>query len=279
MSDEPIEEVTEEAIPSNNGVETPVLQEETPASEPVEPPQPGTPEYTEAVEKRIGKVKSQQYKAEARAEILQQELDRINSQQTASQTPVAPTVNFNEVEPAEASYDDYNKYIKDLASWQFHKEHATYTANANQQSIQEKAVKMEKDFNSMVAESKIVDDHPDFYDKMRFVNLVPGIRETVLTSEKAPELAMHLANNPELMRDLNSLDPLVAARKLGAIEAKLSGKIGKKTVTSAPQPLSPVSTEGGAIIEDSPKNIDDWMKKRREQKLAKITQNVNGGRI
>jgi hypothetical protein len=107
---------------------------------------------------------------------------------------------------------------------------------------------------------------------------VPGIHEAVLTSEKGPELALHLANNPEIMRELNSLPPLVAARKLGTIEATLSRKVEKKTVSNAPDPLTPVNTDTSAVTEENPKDINDWMKKRKERELAKITEQVNGGK-
>ena len=81
------------------------------------------------------------------------------------------------------------------------------------------------------------------------------------------------------MRDLNTLSPLVAARRLGGIEAKLSGKIEKKTVSNAPDPLKTVNTDTSVVTEDNPKDITDWMKKRKERELAKIKQSIEGGKL
>ena len=279
MSEEEVVPTEQTTTPVVDGIETPVVQEETPASEPEKSPEPGSVEYTQAVEKKIGKVKSQQYKAEAERDLYKQRVADLENKSQAPATPDVPVSTFAEAEPVENSYEDFNQYIKDLSSWQFRKEQATIQANTAQQDQVSRSNKMESDFTNMVNQSKILDEHPDFYDKMRFVNLAPGIRETVLTSEKAPELALHLANNPEIMRDLNSLAPLVAAKKLGAIESKLSGKVEKKTVSNAPTPVTPVDTTSSVVTEDSPKDVADWMKKRNERELAKIKQNVEGGKL
>lgn len=279
MSEEQIVPPEETTTPEVDGIETPEVQVETPVQEPVENPEPGTVEYTQAVEKKIGKVKSQQYRAEAERDLLKQRLDEYEKKAATPATPVDPVSTFKEPEPSEGVYDDYNQYIKDLASWQFRKEQAIHQANSVQQEAISNANKIETDFKGMVDSSKILEDHPDFYEKMRFVNLVPGIKEAVLTSEKAPELALHLANNPEIMRDLNSLSPLVAAKKLGAIEAKLLGKVEKKIVSGAPSPISPVATSTGVVAEDNPKDVNEWMKKRNQRELNKITENVQGGKL
>jgi len=228
MSEENIEEVKEEAIPSavDGGETSAVIPDE------VKPPEPGSIEYTKAVEDRIGKVTKKAYQAEARAELFEKRVQELESQTAKPvETPQAPS--FSEPEPQEASYEENSQYVKDLASWQFRKEQTAFTANMTQQDSLNKRNQMESEFKTRVSESKIIDDHPDFYDKMRFVNLSPSIHEIVLTSDKGPELALHLAENPDIMRDLNSISPLVAARKLGIIEAKLSGKVEKKTVTGA----------------------------------------------
>lgn len=276
MPDEPIEKVKEEAIPSKvDGVETP---EATPAEE-VKPPEPGTIEYTKAVEERIGKVKSETYKAVAERDVYKQRIEQLEAEKATPAKPAESVSTFTEPEPERLNYEDDDGFVKGLASWQFRKEQAAYEANIAQQNALDARNKMETDFNAKVSKVEMLKDHPDFYEKMRFVNLVPGILEAVLTSEKAPELALHLANNPEIMRDLNTLSPLVAARKLGGIEAKLSGKIEKKTVSTAPDPLKPVNTDTSVVTEDNPKDIKDWMKKRKERELAKIKQSVEGGKL
>ncbi len=277
MSEEIVEEVQEESTPSPvDGVETPEVEPETVVDE---TPKPGSIEYTKAVEERIGKVTAKTYKAEAERDLYKQRLEQIEAENAKPVTQTTTEQTYNEPEPIESSYEDYNAYIKDVASWQFRKEQANYEANQSKQRAVDSQAKMESDFNTRVRESGIQEEHPDFYDQMKVVNLVPGILEAVLTSEKGPELAIHLANNPDVMRDINTLPPLVAARKLGSLEAKLSGEVKKKTVSKTPEPLTTVNTDTNVTTDDNPKDINEWMKKRRERELAKITQKVNGGRI
>lgn len=271
--EEKAEQVEETTTPVLNGDGTP---EVTPETVVVEPPEPGSIEYTKAVEEKIGKVKSQQYKAEAERDLWKQKADQLEAQGQTPAIPQTPVSTFAEPEPVDTAYDDYNQYIKDLASWQVKKEQAIFIANSAQQEAVTRQQKIESNFKGKVESSEILTDHPDFYEKIRFVNLVPHVQEAVLTSDIGPTLAFHLANNPEVMRDLNTDTPLVAARKLGAIEARLSGKVDKKTVSTTPSPITPVSTSTSAITEDNPKDINDWMKKRKERELAKLTKQLNG---
>jgi len=88
MSEEIPEGIEEQTTPSvvNDG-ETSV---ETP--EEVKPLEPGDIKYTEAVEKKIGKVKSQQYKAEAERDLYKQRLEQL---ETAKVEPEHTTPSFS----------------------------------------------------------------------------------------------------------------------------------------------------------------------------------------
>ncbi len=68
------------------------------------------------------------------------------------------------------------------------------------------------------------------------------VRDLVMDSEKGPELAYFLAKNPKVVQNLNSLNPLQAAKQLGALEASLSRPQAR--ATKAPPPIKPPS--GGA---------------------------------
>lgn len=66
-------------------------------------------------------------------------------------------------------------------------------------------------------------------------------------SELGPEVAYHLATNPEEAQKFIYADPLAAARQLGRIEAQLSIKPGRK-ISNAPPP---VDTVNGALSGNS----------------------------
>ncbi len=270
MLEDTVEEVAEESTPQPvDAAESAEVEQEA------QPPEPGSIEYTKAVEERIGKITAKTYKAEAERDLYRQRLEALEN---AKKEPVAPKVDFTESEPQEHDFDDYTSYVKSVASWQFRKERAEYEAKSVQRDVQNRVAKLESDFKTRAEQSKILVEHPDFYERISYINVTPDLQEVLLTSEYGPQLALHLASNPELMRELNTVSPVVAAKKLGIIEAKISTNITKKKVSSAPDPLSPVNTDTAVKTEDNPKDINDWMKKRKERELAKITQKVNGGR-
>ena len=51
--------------------------------------------------------------------------------------------------------------------------------------------------------------------------VAPYITDAILTSDRGPEVAYHLAKNPALAEKLNRLSPIAAAREIGRIEAAL----------------------------------------------------------
>lgn len=85
----------------------------------------------------------------------------------------------------------------------------------------------------------------------------PALAEMVLDSERPHDLAYHLGKNPELARALSQMNPVQAARKLGAIEASLSAPRAK-TQSSAPEPVNPV--KGGASPARNPDkmSVSEW---------------------
>ena len=271
MEDEKVEEVKEESTTSTDDTQ---VSEVT--TEEAQAPEPGSIEYTKAVEERIGKVTKSRYQAEAERDLYKKRVEELESRGT-NQLEKQVTV-FNEAEPQETAYENYSDYVKALSSWQFRKEKVETDALTAHQREQNRLDELERGFYEKVRESKIELEHPDFHDKIKLVSLAHGLSDTVLASDKAPELALHLANNPEIIRELNSQSPLVAAKKLGIIEAKLSSKVKTKTTSSAPDPLNTVDTDTNVTTEQNPKDINAWMAKRKERELAKIKQNIEGGR-
>lgn len=100
--------------------------------------------------------------------------------------------------------------------------------------------------------------------------------ELIAESEIGPQLAYHLASNRDVAAQIAALPPILAARELGKIEAKLSQPKPAPVVSKAPPP--PPKVEEGAetvtrISADSPESdkLDDkeWMRKRNKQVARK----------
>lgn len=69
------------------------------------------------------------------------------------------------------------------------------------------------------------------------VIVAPVLQRIILESDKSALLAYHLAGNPRLVAELNGLSPTAAARRVGAIESRLSTP-QRRTETQAPPPGS-----------------------------------------
>ena len=89
------------------------------------------------------------------------------------------------------------------------------------------------------------------YDDFDQVAYNPSLRitdvmaQTIQSSDIGPELAYHLGTNPKEADRISRLAPLVQAREIGKLEAKLAAAppVVKKT-SSAPAPFAPVTARG-----------------------------------
>lgn len=94
----------------------------------------------------------------------------------------------------------------------------------------------------------------------------PDVARMVLESDKSALLEYHLAKHPDIIADLNSMSPTQAARRIGAIEARLS--LPKpKTTTSAPPPAKPPRGSAVPSADPSKLSMDEYVKARKAGKL------------
>lgn len=98
------------------------------------------------------------------------------------------------------------------------------------QASQDRARKALPDFDEVIAKA---DGH----------KVAPHVGELILESEKSALLQYHLAQKPELLRELNAMSEREAARRIGRLEARLSLPTPKKA-TQAPAPVT--APKGGA---------------------------------
>jgi len=65
--------------------------------------------------------------------------------------------------------------------------------------------------------------------------------QTIQASEIGPEVAYYLGANPKEAERISRLEPMIQAKEIGRIEAKLVTDPPVKKSTSAPSPISPVT--------------------------------------
>ena len=113
---------------------------------------------------------------------------------------------------------------------------------------------------------KFADENPDFESLVGELKPVNTLTEAIMDEDNGPQVALHLAKNPQEAVKLRDLPPLKQAKEVAKLAAKLAAEPAKpKTPSKAPAPITPVGgVSGGAneMPQDSDP-IDVWMKKTR----------------
>jgi hypothetical protein len=101
--------------------------------------------------------------------------------------------------------------------------------------------------------------------------------EAIQSSEAGPDLAYWLGSNPKEAERIANLSPLMQAKEIGRIEAKLSDNPPVKKTTSAPTPISPVTARSsGSPSHDTtdPRSVktmstSEWIEAERNRQIRK----------
>ena len=121
------------------------------------------------------------------------------------------------------------------------------------------------------------------YDDFEQVAYNPQLRvtdvmaETIKASDLGPDLAYWLGSNPKEADRISRLSPLLQAREIGKIEAKLGAEPPQKKTTSAPEPIRPVSARAvnpGVVDTTDPRSTQtmsasEWIAAERQRQIAK----------
>lgn len=147
-----------------------------------------------------------------------------------------------------------------------------------QQHSRETARQRETSFKAREAEfAKTADDYHAIAHNPS-LPITEGMAEAILESEDGPALAYYLGKNPDVTAKLAQLPPLVAAREIGKIEARLAfeREKPKEVVSKAPPP--PPKIEGAQpgnlnVKPDDPESDKlsdaEWTRQRNKQLARK----------
>jgi hypothetical protein len=80
------------------------------------------------------------------------------------------------------------------------------------------------------------------------------VQELMFQSDKSELFLLHIAKDADLVRDLNRMPPVEAARRIGQIEARLSYPT-PKTATNAPPPMGTLKGAASATPDPSKMNF------------------------
>lgn len=102
--------------------------------------------------------------------------------------------------------------------------------------------------------------------------------QTIQASEIGPELAYHLGANPKEAERISKLSPILQAKEIGRIEARLAAEPPTKKTTSAPAPIEPLTPRGGnspAFDTTDPRSTktmttSEWIAAERARQIKKL---------
>ena len=173
--------------------------------------------------------------------------------------------------PSPDKFGSYDEYVEALADWRadqrvaesFKKRDAERSQAAAARAAEARAQAWHE------RQSAFREDTPD-YDAVvgkSAVQVAAHVVDTLLDSDSGPELAYHLAKNPETAKRINALSPLAAAREIGRIEATLSIPAAPpvKPASNAPAPITPVRSSAPAAVDLASANMDQYIAARRKQ--------------
>jgi len=105
--------------------------------------------------------------------------------------------------------------------------------------------------------------------------------QSIQASEVGPEVAYYLGANPKEADRISRLAPILQAKEIGRIEAKMANDPPVKKTTSAPAPISPVTARSsGAPAYDTtdPRSTktmsaSEWIEAERARQMKKLQAN------
>jgi hypothetical protein len=102
--------------------------------------------------------------------------------------------------------------------------------------------------------------------------------QTIQASEIGPEMAYYLGLNPKEAERISRLSPILQAKEIGKIEAKLSDNPPVKKTSNAPAPIAPVTartSSSPAFDTTDPRSIksmttSEWIEAERQRQIKKL---------
>ena len=261
-SGEPAQNKGEQAPPAESDGETETQQAQQQEKELT--PEQAAKREGRRFERRLDKAYRKAAEAQARAELLERQLNEIRSapqqqaQVTASAQPGVPTL--------EAFGYDEEKYRTAVT------EHAK--AQAIREYEQRKQVETAQQYRQRIvsgweekAES-VASKYEDFDQLVGEMQPTNHLTAAIMEADNGPEIAYYLAKNIKEAQRIVALPPMSQLREIGKLEAKLAAQPEKpKAPSKAPPPIAPL-TGSSNVVTDTPSESDDyktWLAKRNKQ--------------
>lgn len=281
---EPTEEIQKvEAAAASETVETEEV--ETEESETEETELEASKKEDEPVKKKKGGFQRRVDKLTREKEELKRDNDFWKAKALAADKP-AGDVDAKKVVSADASkkpdskdFETHELFTEALADWKYEQKRA-------QEKAQDREAQVRKDMDAQKQThldrmKEFEKAHPDFdevIESIRDVRAHNDIHRAIMKSDIGPAIMYEFAKNPDEFAKIVAMDSVDALRAIGKLEAKLESSSAQKTtetttektvakkVTSAPKPISTISSKAGhqaSTRDDLP--YDQWVKVRNAE--------------
>jgi len=121
------------------------------------------------------------------------------------------------------------------------------------------------------------------YDDFEQVAYNPSLKITTVmaqaiqASDAGPDVAYYLGSNPKETDRISRLSPILQAKEIGRIEAKIASDVPVKRTTSAPAPISPVTARSSgnpSYDTTDPRStktmsVSEWIEADRQRQIKK----------
>jgi hypothetical protein len=254
MSEEIQNELAEAPAPAPAPTAEPVA-EETHAPENEQPTEQQTKTFTqEELDAIVGKRLARE----------QRKWEREQARR-AQEAPAAPA----ELPPVE-QFDSVDAYADALATRKAEELLAKREADRERMSMLEAYQDREEDARTKYEDFEQVAYNPA-------LPITREMAETIQSSDVGPELAYYLGSHPSEASRISRLSPILQAKEIGKLEAKIASEPVLKKTTSAPPPIAPISGRGtGAPSYDTtdPRSIknmstSEWIEAERQRQIKK----------
>jgi len=190
----------------------------------------------------------------------QRKWERERAQPVASSVPVAPEQFASTEEYAEALA--YQKAEQILSQREQQKQ---------QSEVLEQYHDREEETRAKYADFDQVAYNPS-------LPITTSMAQAIQFSDIGPELAYHLGANPKEAERISKLQPILQAKEIGKLEAKLAANPPVKKTSNAPSPISPVtarSTGSPNFDTTEPRSIksmstSEWIEAERQRQIRKL---------
>lgn len=206
------------------------------------------PKPRKSPQERIDEVTKQRYDAERERDYWREQALRTTP--TAKEQPAQAAPEDDEPDPNLYEYgaSDVN-FIRDLAR---HDARQEFRKEMEKERRTREVQDVERTFAERVrAATAKYDDYQEVVvdgANRRAWPCTPDMADAIRTSEAGPDVAYHLAKNPEDARRIAALTPIAQIRELGRLEERLTAApkaAPAKTATDAPRPTPQVRGAGG----------------------------------